>query len=196
MSERRNGVVPLLIVAAAVAAGLAVLVLLVIGKGAVGDGAFLGQQAPAFSLADLDGQPVDLDSLRGKVVFVNFWATWCAPCREEAPSLQKLYARLQPRGFEVVAVSIDPANQEKAVRSFVDEFDLEFPILADPDQRAYRSYGVTGVPETFLIDAEGRLAEKFIGPRDWSQPRFARAIERLLETASTDGASSDGGVDG
>ena len=194
MSEERNGAVPLLIVAAAVAAGLAAVVLL--SQGSVGEGASLGQLAPDFELSDLEGRPVALAALRGKVLFVNFWATWCAPCRDEAPSLQKLYARLQPRGFEVLAVSIDASSEEGAVRDFVREFSLGFPILADPKQRAYRSFGATGVPETYLIDADGRLAEKFIGPRDWSQPRYARAIERLLDAAgevtSPESRSADG----
>ena len=194
MSEERNGAVPLLIVAAAVAAGLAAVVLL--SQGSVGEGASLGQLAPDFELSDLEGRPVALAALRGKVLFVNFWATWCAPCRDEAPSLQKLYARLQPRGFEVLAVSIDASSEEGAVRDFVREFSLAFPILADPKQRAYRSFGATGVPETYLIDADGRLAEKFIGPRDWSQPRYARAIERLLDAAgevtSPESRSADG----
>jgi len=148
-----------------------------------------GQLAPGFELETLEGERVTLASLRGRVVYVNFWATWCAPCRDEAPALQRLYAELHDDGFELLAATIDEAGNEAKVQSFREEFGLGFPILRDPDRVVYSRFGATGVPETYLIDAEGRLAEAYIGPRDWDEPRYARAIRRLL------GRRSDGAGD-
>jgi peroxiredoxin len=115
------------------------------------------------------------------VVFVNFWATWCAPCRDEAPALERLYREFSERGFEILAISIDETASRDTVRSFREEFDLTFPILIDPARSIYGAYQATGVPETFLIDPQGRIVERFVGPRGWDEPRYARAIERLLE---------------
>jgi thiol-disulfide isomerase/thioredoxin len=114
------------------------------------------------------------------VVFLNFWATWCAPCREEAPSLQRIYTDLSDEGFELVAISIDPENASAEIEAFRSEFELSFPIVLDAARVAYDAYGATGVPETFLIDREGRLAERYVGPRNWDEPRYTRAIRRLL----------------
>jgi len=138
--------------------------------------------APGFELPDLEGRMVSLAGQRGRVVFINLWATWCAPCRTEAPALERLYRELGGQGFEVLAISIDDADQREAVESFRDEFQLTFPILLDPGRVAYAAYQATGVPETFVVDGEGRLAEWFIGPRSYDEPRFARAVERLLES--------------
>ena len=140
-----------------------------------------GEDAPGFELQKLGGGRVSLEDLRGRVVYVNFWATWCAPCLAEAPALERLYTELAPEGFEIVALSIDSPEDSKAIESFRERFGLKFPILLDPEKLVYSRYGATGVPETYLIDAEGRLAEAYIGPRDWDEPRYARAIRRLLE---------------
>ena len=143
---------------------------------------YTGMPAPGFELPDLEGRMVSLTEQRGRVVFINLWATWCAPCRTEAPALERLYRELGGQGFEVLAISIDDADQREAVESFRDEFQLTFPILLDPGRVVYAAYQATGVPETFVVDAEGRLAEWFIGPRSYDEPRFARAVERLLES--------------
>ena len=150
----------------------------------------LGAGAPAFELADLGGNAVSLTELRGHVVFVNFWATWCAPCRDEAPSLERLYRDLRGEGLEVVAVSIDDVAAREEVGAFRDEFELSFPILLDPDRRIYGAFQATGVPETFLIDHRGRVAERFVGPRTWTEPRYARAVRRLLGVARQDAEES------
>jgi peroxiredoxin len=140
----------------------------------------VGAPAPGFELPALSGTAVALGDLRGRVVFVNFWATWCPPCREEAPALERLYRRLRGEGFEVVGVSIDDPSGREAVERFRDEFSLSFPLLVDPDRSAYRAYQATGVPETFVVDRSGRLAERFVGPRDWDEPRYANAVRTLL----------------
>lgn len=140
----------------------------------------LSAPAPDFSLEAISGGEISLEQLRGRVVFVNFWATWCPPCRDEAPALERLYKTLRSEGFELVALSIDGPGAREAVGAFRDEFALSFPVLLDPDQSAYRAFGATGVPETFLIDAEGRLHERFVGPRKWDHPRYAQAVRRLI----------------
>ena len=176
MTSGRRGVVPLLSVVVSVAVGAGLLVGL---RGSPSLPMRLEQAAPEFALPTLgDGRSLALADLRGRAVFVNFWATWCAPCRVEAPSLDRLYRSLRHEGFEVVAISIDESSEP--VRAFRDEFELSFPILLDPEQRSYDAYHVSGLPETFLLDARGQLVEHFVGPRDWDQPRYASAVRRLL----------------
>ena len=188
MSTVRRGVVPLVFVSAVVAVGAGIAVGL---RGTPSTSIRLAQGVPELSLPALaDGRTVELAALRGRVVFVNFWATWCAPCRVEAPSLDRLYRELQPEGFELLAISIDESLEP--VRAFRDEFALSFPILLDPEQTSYAAYHVSGVPETFMIDGDGRLVEHFIGPRDWDQPRYADAIRRLIRHDGAAGGSRDG----
>ena len=150
----------------------------------------VGAEVPDFHLLDLAGQSVALSDLRGQAVFLNFWGTWCAPCRDEAPSLERLYQRLHEQGLVILAISIDAAGSEAAIEDFRREFQLSFPILLDPHKEVYQSFRLTGVPETFLIDPEGRLVERFIGPRNWDEPRYARAVTRVL--APTPETSRDG----
>jgi peroxiredoxin len=169
--------------------GLAALVL---GR-APAPGPERGGLVPDFELPDLlSGAPVALSAQRGRVVFVNFWATWCPPCREEAPSLERMYGRLRAEGFEVLAISIDARSDLDEVTEFQREFGLSFPVLLDPDQTAHTFFGVTGVPETYVIDTRGRLAERFIGPRNWDDPRYTRAVRRLLAADPEAGKGTDG----
>lgn len=143
----------------------------------------VGAPAPGFELSDLEGNAISLEGLRGRVVFVNFWATWCAPCRDEAPSLERLYRELRDERLEIVAVSIDENGARDEVQAFRDRYALSFPILLDPEQRVYSAFQATGVPETFLVDQRGRMTERFVGPRNWTDPRYARAVRRLLALA-------------
>lgn len=168
----------LLVAATIVAVGAGALVGL---RGTTTPPLRVGGVAPDFSLRALDGSEHSLSELRGHIVFVNFWATWCAPCREEAPSLDRLYRRFDGEDFEVLAVSIDAEGALASVTAFEVEYSLSFPVLLDPDMRSYVAYKASGVPETFLIDADGRLIERFVGPRDWDQPRYANAVRRLLD---------------
>ena len=192
MTHDRSGVLPLLVVCALFAAGVGALV----AWRAPSDAARIDAPAPEFALADLEDRQVALSELRGRVVFVNFWATWCGPCRDEAPALERLYASLRHQGFELLGVSIDAEGDRDAILEFQEEFGLSFPILVDPSKEAYRAYGATGVPESFLIDANGRLVERFIGPRNWDEPRYARALRRLLDAANAaQGGEVAGGDD-
>ena len=128
----------------------------------------MGQQAPLFEFPLLGGGSASLASQKNKVVLINVWATWCVPCLDEMPDLQRLYARMNKDGapFEILAVSIDALGAD-AVRKFVDRFGLTFPILLDPRGSIKKLYRATGVPETFIVDRQGRLLQKIIGARKW-----------------------------
>ena len=138
-----------------------------------------GLPAPNFSLPDLDGKMVSLSDYRGKVVLLNIWATWCPPCVEEMPSMEKLYQELQGEGFEILAVSIDESGAQD-VLPFMKKHKLSFPALIDSRGTLKDLYQTTGVPESFIIDKDGILVEKVIGPRDWAVPEAIRFFRNLI----------------
>ena len=174
-------------------AGIIALLLLLIGIGWTVRDRFLpvevGTQAPDFPARDLSGQPVRLTDLRGEVVLLNIWATWCPPCIEEMPSMQRLYDDLEPRGLRVVAVSIDATpgmtnltgRQGGDVAGFVERMGLTFDIWHDPAGDIQRIYRTTGVPESFLIDRNGTIIKKVIGATEWDSEANVELIVRLLE---------------
>lgn len=125
----------------------------------------IGKPAPDFNLKDTQGRFWTLSELRGKVVFINFWATWCPPCREEMPSMENLNRQLSGKAFQMLTVlnNDDPELADK----FVSKVGGTFPVLVDADGRLAAAYGLTGVPETFIVDVDGVLREKFLGPRPW-----------------------------
>ena len=135
--------------------------------------------APDFAVPDLDGQAVHLSAFRGRVVLVNLWATWCPPCREEMPSMERLHQRLKDKGFVILAVSEDEGGAA-GVKTFVEQMHVTFPVLLDPDGDVGRKYEVWGFPESFLLDRDGRVVERVIGPRDWSSPEQIARIEALM----------------
>ncbi len=139
----------------------------------------VGVVAPDFELSSLGGDHVKLSNLRGKVVFLNIWATWCPPCREEIPSMKSLYQRLEDRPFEMLAVSIDREG-EKIVRPFAEKHGLTFRVLLDPDGKTYQLYGMTGVPETFIIDNNGVITQKIIGPQNWMKQEWLDYFNRII----------------
>jgi len=145
-------------------------------------------EAPDFTLPDVDGQPVRLRELRGKLVFLNFWATWCPPCRLEMPSMERLYQTFKETAFAMLAVSIDRQGVE-AVKPFMQELQLTFPALLDEKSEVARQYGLRGLPTTYLIDPEGRLIGAAVGGRDWDRPEAKALIAGLLRQAS--GAAGD-----
>jgi cytochrome c biogenesis protein CcmG, thiol:disulfide interchange protein DsbE len=143
-----------------------------------------GTEAPGFRLPALTGAEVDLASLRGQVVVVNFWATWCPPCVDEMPSLEKLHRALGAEGLVVLGVSVD--EDEAALKRFVTQTGVTFKVLRDPGGRtAAREYHTTGYPETFVIDRKGVLHESFIGPAEWATPGAIDHFRDLLRSAST-----------
>ena len=140
-----------------------------------------GVPAPNFILPDLDGKMVSLSDYKGKVVFLNIWATWCPPCVEEMPSMEKLYQELKGEPFEILAVNID-ASGAKAVLPFMTENKLSFPALMDPKGDIKSLYQTTGVPESFIIDEEGIIVEKIMGPRDWDSPKAIGYFQNLINS--------------
>jgi peroxiredoxin len=141
----------------------------------------VGARAPDIDVVNLaTGDTVDLrDQYKGKVTLLNIWATWCVPCRQEMPSMQKAYARLKDEGFAIAAVSIDEGGPED-VLAFTREFGLTFDILHDRSGRISTLYQTTGVPESFLLDKDGVIIKRVIGAHDWSSPANIALIERLL----------------
>jgi peroxiredoxin len=137
-----------------------------------------GDAAPDFKLTSLSGPDVRLSDLRGKVVLVNFWASWCPPCREEIPSLVTLNTVMSGKNFRMLAVSQDVGGRE-AVAGFFKKLGISLPTLFDPDASVGKKYGITGVPETFIVDGNGIIRKKVVGPTDWSSPGMIRFISDL-----------------
>ena len=149
----------------------------------VADRAFakLGEPAPNFQLRDLNGHLITLSDLRGKVVLLNFWATWCGPCRVEMPAMEQLYRMFQRKDFEILAVSTD-AQGAAITRPFQQENHLTFPILHDPDYRVGLTYGARSLPMTFLIDRQGVIRHQVFGARDWEAPEAQQLIQMLMKS--------------
>src|SRR5574337_537141 len=139
-----------------------------------------GHLAPDFTLKTLEGSSVRLSEFRGrKVVLINFWATWCPPCRLEMPTMQQIYSEYKDKGFEILAVNIESdATQE--ITDFVKELRLTFPILLDPNMKITRKFRVIGLPVSVLIDRQGIVRAKEIGYHDWTTRTSRKLVEGLL----------------
>ncbi|GMQ86892.1 MAG: TlpA disulfide reductase family protein [Gammaproteobacteria bacterium] len=135
--------------------------------------------ASDFYLRDLNSKLVRLSDFRGKVVLLNFWATWCPPCRKEMPSMQQLYQAYKDKGLEIVAVSVDTTSPGE-VRAFVEELGLTFPVLHDRDSLVSRLYSNPGVPSSYLIDPQGKVAYRVLGEYDWFDENAINVVEKLL----------------
>jgi thiol-disulfide isomerase/thioredoxin len=133
--------------------------------------------APDFVLEDLFGRRSSLKDFRGKVVFLNFWATWCIPCRQEMPAMEKLHRELKKEGLEVVAVNFKEGREE--IQKFFTELGLTFTALLDKDGKVFEKYGAWGLPVTYIIDQKGALVGKAAGYKDWHS-RDAKAFFRWL----------------
>jgi peroxiredoxin len=141
-----------------------------------------GNKAANFKLEALDGSTVSLEQLKGKVVFLNVWATWCGPCREEMPSMETLYDELRTnRDFVMLAVSQDTKGR-LVVAPYVEKNGYHFKVLLDPENKVGEAYDVSGVPETFIIDRAGRIVAHHMGAFDWSRPDVKDALKQLLES--------------
>ena len=140
--------------------------------------ATVGKPAPDFDTVDLNGNVWSLSKLKGQVVFINFWATWCAPCREEMPSMQRLYTKLPKDKFEMIALFNN--DTPKVVKGFVAKLGITMPILSDEYNFAGTKYGLTGVPETFIVDKQGIIREKFIGPAEWDSPKYFDMLMKYI----------------
>ena len=136
----------------------------------------IGEAAPDFAVQDSEHK-VALNQFRGQVLVLNFWATWCAPCVEELPSLMNMQTRLKGNGVTVLGISIDVDGD--AYRRFLKQHDVSLLTVRDPDQKVSRVYGTTGWPETFIIDRQGVLRRKFVGPVDWTTPEVMEFLSKL-----------------
>ncbi|MGQ9646236.1 MAG: TlpA disulfide reductase family protein [Thermodesulfobacteriota bacterium] len=138
--------------------------------------------APDFSLKTLNGQEIRLADLRGRVVLLDFWATWCAPCREAIPHLISLQKNYQEKGLEVIGMNLDKGDVE-TVRRFVNSMDIPYPITLTPEEVS-RKYGVTALPTTILIDQEGKIRQKFLGFTPEISKKIASTIDELTQEKS------------
>ncbi len=134
--------------------------------------------APDFTVRDLEGKKVSLSDFRGRLVFLNFWATWCPPCQEEMPSIERLYQSMKGKPFQILAVSVD--NDAGVVGRFRKSRGYTFPMFIDDQQKAAALYQTTGVPETFIISPKGIILYKIIGPEDWSSGKMLAGLMELL----------------
>jgi cytochrome c biogenesis protein CcmG/thiol:disulfide interchange protein DsbE len=176
-----------------VVGGVVLLLALMVGAGWMARGRFLpvavGSRAPEVTAVTLDGDSVRLSDLRGKVVLLNVWATWCPPCRQEMPSMERLHRLMGHLGLEIVALSID-AGTGKAdefgapggdVAGFVHDNALTFTVWHQPGGEVRRAYRTTGVPESFLIGRDGRIRKRVVGAKEWDDSATIAEIRTLLE---------------
>ncbi len=148
----------------------------------------VGSKVPAYSATSLDGSERSLEDLRGKVVLLNIWATWCRPCVTEMPALETLYKQFRSDGLEVVAVSVDAGvgladglgRPGGDVKAFVTERNLTFTVLLDPKRRVEQVFQVVGIPTTIVIDRAGRIVRKAIGIEAWDDEKHQAEMRQLL----------------
>ncbi len=153
----------------------------------------VGYLAPDFALPDLAGRTVRLSDFRGrKAVFLNFWATWCPPCRAEMPTMEQAYQAYRGQGLEILAVSVDTAPKE-TVQAFMAELTLSFPALLDPDMAVLYAYRVLGLPASVLIDRQGVIRAVEIGYRDWYSAESRKRLESLLGDRASEPRPGGGG---
>ncbi len=140
----------------------------------------IGRPAPDFTLKDTSGKNASLKDYKGRVVMINFWATWCPPCRQEMPSMEELFKEYNKKGFEILAISSD-SQGEKIVKPFMEFYELNFRALMDPEGNVHSIYGVTAIPTTYIVDKQGNVTHKIMGPMDWKDKKSKEMIERLLQ---------------
>jgi len=140
--------------------------------------ATVDKPAPGFTMTDTNGRNWSLAELRGKVVFINFWATWCPPCRSEMPDMEALNRAMRGKPFQMLTILVN--DDPNMARGFLSTLGATFPVLIPTDDGVARAYGITGVPETYIIDAEGVLRQKFIGPRPWNSAKSRAMLDGYL----------------
>lgn len=144
-----------------------------------GQSSLRGRPAKDFVLT-LNGQPTRLSQLHGKVVVLNFWASWCTPCIDEAPSLNQLQKRITPLGGTVLGVNVGVNDSQNAYESFLRQYKIDFPTYRDSSQKIAVEYGTTMYPETYIINREGRIDRKIVGPQDWTSPTMMAYLTSVL----------------
>jgi peroxiredoxin len=136
-------------------------------------------QAADFVLTDLDGKQHRLSDYRGQVVIINFWATWCPPCRAEMPSMQRAWEQLEKEG--IVMLGIDVGEDEDTIFQFTANYPVEFPLLMDSDSRVIDQWPVLGLPTTFVVDPKGNIVYRAIGGREWDDPELLVLVRALKQ---------------
>lgn len=149
-------------------------------EGEGGGNARVGDSAPAYEVSTLDGEPVRLNDLEGRPVLLNFWATWCTPCREETPFLQSIHQRFRDRGLQVVGVSMDSPGSTGDIHAFLEEMGVTYRILHDPRQTGMDRFGLMGLPATFVLDADGRIRFARIGPVSEEDEEFRLVLREVV----------------
>ncbi|MEO5566965.1 MAG: TlpA disulfide reductase family protein [Gemmatimonadaceae bacterium] len=141
----------------------------------------VGETAPAYAASTMTGDPVSLAALRGKVVLLNVWATWCGPCRKEIPELRALHATYKDRGLELIGVSVDADGTDETIKEFLTEFKMDYAIWRDPNEAVSATFRMAGVPATFLIDRRGIIRWKATGAVEPGDSTLTSAIEKALK---------------
>lgn len=152
---------------------------IVLGMGEKGPSTSLKEPLD-FTLSDLSGKPVKLSDYRGKVVMLNFWASWCPPCRSEMPAMQKLNEKMAGKPFAIVAVNLEKGAGD-AVRKFIAKNGYTFKVLLDDKGEVAARYSIYSIPTTFIIDKKGKVVDKLIGARDWLSDDYLKAWSKLVE---------------
>jgi peroxiredoxin len=140
---------------------------------------FLGSAAPTFELADTEGRTHRLADYRGQVVVLNFWATWCPPCREEMPAMERLHQLVAEENIAVIAVNV--GENEDTIFLFTADYPVSFPLLMDQEGRVVRDYPVIGLPTTYVIDPGGIIRHRAVGTREWDDPQLVDELRELLK---------------
>ena len=140
----------------------------------------VGENAPAYAARTIAGDSIRLSDLHGRAVLLNVWATWCIPCRKELPELQTLHTRYAQQGLQVVGVSVDEGSDDGAVRDFAKEFGITYTIARDPATLIYNAFAIPGVPATFLIDRNGKVAWRILGPFSATDTTLQAALKSVL----------------
>jgi peroxiredoxin len=135
--------------------------------------------APNFILETVTGEKISLKDFKGKAVLLNFWATWCQPCKKELPSMQRIYEELNSEGVEVVAISID-RNKKEQVEKYIQNYNLTFPVLLDPSQKVRKDYFILGLPTSYLIGSDGKLKGFISGAREWDSNDSKEMFSTLM----------------
>ncbi len=135
-------------------------------------------KAPGFSLPDLTGKVINVTAFGDKVLLINFWATWCAPCRQEMPALDRLQRQFAGQGLAVIGISID--SDGSLLKKFIEDAKIQFPILHDPSLKCPDEYKVSAYPTTFLVDSKGVIQKYWIGPQEWESKEFKKILQSYL----------------
>jgi cytochrome c biogenesis protein CcmG, thiol:disulfide interchange protein DsbE len=143
-------------------------------------GAVQNKPAPDITVKSMDGKDIKLSDYKGKVVMLNFWATWCPPCREEIPSMMNLQKQMEGKPFQMLAVSVDEGGKAD-VDAFFKKTGFMLPVYTDQNKTAATAYGVTGVPETYIVDTKGIIVKKVIGPLKWDDAEVVAYITKLIK---------------